>query len=131
MFKINYGIAMKWLTIGNYGDETRNNCGDLIIKIDRVEDTDYYIIDNYHLLLIEDITLYQYAYGFNFRINHFGSIIDLEKINLLNNKLRFQIGNQGIPYSYDNNIKGELIIQFNIKIEESKEKEKILLSHFN
>ena len=24
MFKINYGIAMKWLTIGNYGDETRH-----------------------------------------------------------------------------------------------------------
>ena len=114
-----------------YGDENNDQIGDLIIKIEKTDLGKYYLIDNYHLLLIEDINLYQYAYGFNYRINHFGSVIDLEKINLLNNKLRFQIANQGLPYSYENNIKGELIIQFNVKLEDSKEKEQILLSHFN
>lgn len=127
-----FPILKNYVIFKNYGDQTKNNnCGDLIIKIERVEDKDYYIIDNHHLLLIKDISLYQYIYGFNFKLKNFGSTIDMGELILLNNKLRFQIKNQGLPYDYDSEIRGELIIQFNIKIENTDEKQKILLQNFN
>ena len=124
-------ILKNYVVFKNYGDETRNNCGDLIIKIDRVGNKDYYIIDNYHLLLIKDISLYQYIYGLNFKIKNFGSVIDMGEMILLNNKLRYQIKNQGLPYNYDSDIRGELIIQFNIKLDDTSKNKEILLQNFN
>ena len=124
-------ILKNYVVFKNYGDESRNSSGDLIIKIERIKDKDYYIIDNYHLLLIKDISLYQYIYGFNFKIKNFGSTIDMGELILLNNKLRYQIKNQGLPYNYESDIRGELIIQFNIKIEENQKNKQILLQNFN
>jgi DnaJ-class molecular chaperone len=124
-------ILKKYVIFKNYGDESRNECGDLIIKIERIENKDYYILDNYHLLLIKDISLYQYIYGFNFKIKNFGSTIDMGQLILLNSKLRYQIKNQGLPFDYDSDVRGELIIQFNIKLENSQKNKEILLQNFN
>ena len=52
-------------------------------------------------------------------------------LKLINNKLRYQIKNKGLPYDYDSDIRGELIIQFNIKYDNTNGNKEILLEHFN
>ena len=125
-------ILKNYVVFSGYGDiNEKENHGDLIIKIDKQNQNNYYIIDNYHLLLIKDISLYEYIYGFDFNIKYFDSKIDMGFLKLLNNKLRYQIKNKGLPYDYDSNIRGELIIQFNIKYEDNDENKQILQNYFS
>ena len=126
-------IIKNYVIFKSYGDQInrKGDFGYLIVRIEKVNTNNYYIVDNYHLLLIKDISLYQYIYGFNFKINNFGSTIDLGELKLLNSKQRFQIKNEGLPYDYNSNIKGILIIQFNIKIDNNADTKKILENHFS
>ena len=124
-------ILKNYVVFKNCGDSFNDISGDLIIRIEKINDSNYYIIDNYHLLLIKDISLYEYVYGLEFKFKNFGSIIDMGQLKLFNNKLRYQVNNQGLPYDYESDIRGELIIQFNIKLEKTSENKDILYSHFN
>ena len=125
-------IIKNYVVFSGYGDvNNQGYYGDLIIKIDKQNFDNYYIIDNYHLLLIKDITLYQYIYGFQFKQKHFDTVIDMGELRLLNNKLRYQIRNKGLPYDYDSEIRGELILQFNIKYTDNNENKTILENNFN
>ena len=126
----------KHIIIQDEGDQDElGNCGDLIIHIKQEKDKNYIRFNEYDLLINQNISLYEYIYGFDLVIKH----LDNENINITcstpiydlhhaNNKMFYIIKNGGLYKSSSTDTRGDLLINIIIKVPENSRE--ILYSYF-
>jgi DnaJ-class molecular chaperone len=124
-------ILNKYVIYKNLGDEIDYQKGDLIIKIIYNDDTSYNIDLDNDLVLLKNISLYEYITGFDCKLNHFSKELNLGRLNLFNKDLEYNINNYGLPLSYNSSERGDLTIKFNIKIDQNKENINIIKQYFS
>ncbi|VVU95097.1 DnaJ domain [seawater metagenome] len=126
-------ILNNYIVYKNLGDEMsfdRNyyGTGDLIIK--RVIKNNNYIIKNKDILINKNISLFDYIYGFKLKMDILGEKLDLN-LALFNNSLFYTLKNYGLPLSYNEDIRGDLIIQCIIDYDNNITNKKILKEYFS
>jgi DnaJ-class molecular chaperone len=120
-------ILNKYIIYKNLGDE---NLGDLIIKRN-IKDDKFIIHNNFDLLLRKQISLFDYIYGFSFIIDFLGTKLDLKIIKLFNKPLTRTLENYGIPLTYTDSQRGNLIIKFEINYNDTSSQKQILKKYFS
>jgi len=114
----------------NMGDIENNISGNLIIKIEKVNQENISILNN-DLIIKQYISLYDYVYGFDCKLNIFGNNMSFGDLNLLNNKLEYNIANLGLPQSYNDTFRTNLIIYFEILPQKDNKSQLILKKYFS
>jgi len=133
--KYNIPLYDNKVVILNAGDKIINNndsieYGNAIIKI-KYTYQENISTNNYDVIYIQYINLYELFYGFNKTINYFNTTIDICSNNPLKEYIfdgesfSINIKNKGLPFNKDNN-RGNLIIKmFLIKNDDFEQKLKI------
>ena len=136
--KYNIPLYDSKVVILNAGDKLINNdnsieYGNAIIKI-KYNEIENIITNNYDIIYILDINLYELFYGFNKSITYFNTTIDICSNNPLqeyifdSESIKINIKNKGLPFDKDNN-RGNLIIK--LLLTKNDDFEHKLNEHFN
>lgn len=124
IYKFRVPLIQKYAVFFNYGDSKSGKSGNLIFKINVIEDIK---IDKFDIILDKMISVKQLLYGDNFEIDFCGVKWEIQNFEPLKNSLKFVFSDFGLPMSYDDDERGDLVINFIVDDEELiKDKNKYL-----
>ena len=105
--------------------------GRTIININIKEDSNFEVIDDYHLLVRKNISVYEMLYGTKFFMRHLdNTVLKIKSTEKIGNKLIQKIKNEGLPFDKKGEKRGYLYIKFKIidNISDTPENREIMLN---
>jgi len=116
-------------------DPITKKIGNLIIKIKHQKHDQFVGLNDYDLLIDQNISLYEYIYGFELSFLHLdGNVIKIQcdtpiySLHHVNGKQLYIIKDKGLPKSMKSDERGDLYININIKV--PNDCKKILYTYF-
>lgn len=126
-------LYMREIIYNEQADENPEykKAGDLIININIKEDSNFEVIDDYHLLVRKNISVYEMLYGTKFFMRHLdNTVLKIKSTEKIGNKLIQKIKNEGLPFDKKGEKRGYLYIKFKIidNISDTPENREIMLN---
>jgi len=126
-------LYMREIIYNEQADENPEykKAGDVIINVNIKEDSNFEVIDDYHLLVRKNISVYEVLYGTKFFMRHLdNTVLKIKSTEKIGNKLIQKIKNEGLPFDKKGEKRGYLYIKFKIvdNIPDTPENREILLN---
>jgi curved DNA-binding protein CbpA len=123
VFKFRVPILHKYCVFYDFGDQKKDKIGNLIFKIN-IQDN--ICIDKFDILQTKMISIKQLIYGDDFIIDFYGVSWNIKNFKPIDNGLKLYLENFGIPMSYDNDFRGDLIVKFILDPKDVDQKKNLL-----
>ncbi len=89
--------------------------------------TDDIDIEDYDIILYKTISLKELLYKSDMIIEFYGSSWTIKNFEPLKNNLELKIKNFGIPVSYNNDDRGDIIVKFNVENDDLDKMKSIII----